>query len=78
MTARTTTLHIPIDDKVKAEAAEVLARIGLSFSDAVRLLLHRVIEEQGIPIALKVPNARTQAAMLEARRMMAARRRRSP
>ena len=53
-------------------AGEALAAIGLSVSDAVRILLKRVINEQAFPLELKVPNAQTRAAMEEARAMMAA------
>jgi len=38
---------------------------------AVRLFLHRVVAEQAFPLELKVPNARTRAAMEESRAMMA-------
>ena len=66
-------LHVRVDDAIKAQAADTLAAMGLSVSDAVRLFLHRVVAEQAFPLELKVPNAQTQAAMAEARAMMAAR-----
>jgi DNA-damage-inducible protein J len=43
-------------------------------SDAVRLLLNRVVAEQGFPLELKVPNAETRAAMQEVDEMLKARR----
>jgi DNA-damage-inducible protein J len=43
--------------------------MGLSVSDAVRILLKRVVNDQEFPLELKVPNARTRAAMKEARAM---------
>ena len=66
-------LHVRVDDAIKAQAADTLAAMGLSVSDAVRLFLHRVVAEQAFPLELKVPNAQTQAAMAEARAMTAAR-----
>lgn len=66
-------IHIRVDDKVKAEAAEALAAMGLSVSDAVRLLLKRVAAEQAFPLELKVPNAETRKAMVEARQLSQAR-----
>jgi DNA-damage-inducible protein J len=63
----TTMLHVRIDRKTKDEAAETLEHLGLSMSDAVRLFLHRVAAEQAFPLELKVPNAETRAAMIEAR-----------
>ena len=56
-----------VDREVKEEAAAVLAAMGLSVSDAVRLLLTRVAREKALPFAPLVPNAETVAAIREAR-----------
>ncbi|MBX9701476.1 MAG: type II toxin-antitoxin system RelB/DinJ family antitoxin [Acetobacteraceae bacterium] len=56
-----------IDEATKTEAAAVLAAMGLSLSDAFRLLLKRVVAEQRLPFAPLEPNAETVAAMREAR-----------
>ena len=56
-----------VDREVKEEAAVVLAAMGLTLSDAVRLLLTRVAREKALPFAPLVPNAETVAAMKEAR-----------
>jgi DNA-damage-inducible protein J len=56
-----------IDGQVKEEAAQVLAAMGLTVSDAIRLMLMRVAAEKALPFAVKVPNAATAAAMEEAR-----------
>jgi len=74
MTARTSMLHVRVDDETKAQATETLAAMGMSVSDAVRLFLRRVVADQAFPLELKVPNAETRAAMEESRSMMAARR----
>jgi len=57
-----------IDGAIKEEAAIVLAAMGLTVSDAVRLLLTKVAQEHALPFDLLVPNAETIAAMKEARR----------
>ncbi len=57
-----------IDSAVKEEAAAVLKEIGLTISDAVRLLLIRVAREKELPFEPLIPNAETIAAMEEARR----------
>ena len=57
-----------IDPSVKEEAAHVLAAMGLTVSDAVRLLLTRIATEKQLPFAPLVPNAETIAAIKEARR----------
>jgi len=56
-----------IDGAIKEEAAAVLATMGLTVSDAVRLLLTRVAREHALPFDPLTPNATTIAAMKEAR-----------
>lgn len=62
----TTMVHIRIDERMKTQATETLAAMGLSVSDAVRVFLTRVVAEQQLPFVLKVPNPETRAAMIEA------------
>ena len=73
MATQTSMLHIRVDDDIKDQATLALTAMGLSVSDAVRLFLRRVVVDQAFPLELKVPNAETQAAMLESRAMMASR-----
>ncbi len=56
-----------IDSAVKEQAAAVLATMGLTVSDAVRLLLTRVAHDHALPFDPLIPNAETVAAMREAR-----------
>lgn len=72
--AATAMLHVRVDEKIKAEAAETLGAMGLTVSDAVRVFLTRVVAEQQIPFAIKVPNAVTRSAMAEVDQMIASRR----
>lgn len=65
--AHSTMLHVRVDEETKAQASQALASMGLSVSDAVRILLKRVVTDQAFPLELKVPNAQTRAAMKEAR-----------
>ena len=60
-------LHIRVENDIKAQANEALASMGLSMSDAVRILLKRVVNDQAFPLELKVPNSATQSAMKESR-----------
>ncbi len=57
-----------IDEHIKEEAAAVLASMGLTVSDAFRLMLTRVAREKTLPFELVEPNAETIEAMKEARR----------
>jgi DNA-damage-inducible protein J len=57
-----------IDPLIKAEASAVLLAMGLTVSDAVRLMLTKVAKEHALPFDPLVPNQETINAMLEARR----------
>ncbi|MDE0166495.1 MAG: type II toxin-antitoxin system RelB/DinJ family antitoxin [Bryobacterales bacterium] len=70
MGAQNSMLHVRMDSELKRKATEALAETGLSASDAVRLLFHRIVADQAFPLELKVPNARTQRAMAESEEMM--------
>ena len=54
-----------IDSGLKEEANAALKAIGLSMSDFIRLALTRVAKEKAVPFKVKVPNAKTKAAMRE-------------
>ncbi len=56
-----------IDEHIKEEATVVLASMGLTVSDAFRLMLTRIAKEKALPFEPLVPNAETIAAMKEAR-----------
>ena len=57
-----------IDERVKEEATSVLDKMGLTVSDAIRMLLIRVAKEKALPFDVRIPNAETVAAIEEARR----------
>ncbi len=57
-----------IDDEVKREAAAVLRGMGLTVSDAVRLMLTRVAREKTLPFDVRTPNGATGEAMVELER----------
>ena len=57
-----------IDEHIKEEASAVLAAMGLTVSDALRMMLTRVAREQALPFDPMVPNATTIKAMRDARR----------
>lgn len=73
MTARTSMLHVRVDDALKTEAAEKLASFGLTVSDAVRILLTRVVKEGALPVGLTADSeaydawfrAKVQDALME-------------
>ena len=57
-----------IDGAIKEEVAAVLAAMGLTVSDAVRLLLTKVAQDKALPFEPLIPNATTIEAMKEARK----------
>ena len=63
-----TVVRARIDENVKEEVAAVLATIGLTVSDAFRLMMIRIARDKALPFEPLIPNAETIEAMMEARR----------
>lgn len=59
-----------IDEGLKNDATTVLAEMGLTVSDLMRITLTKVAKEKALPFDLNIPNAQTRAAMAEARTMI--------
>ena len=57
MAVQTSMLHVRVSDQVKNEAAAKLESVGLTLSDAVRILLTRIAREGGLPPGLVADNA---------------------
>ena len=66
--ASNTVVRARIDEHIKEEASVVLATMGLTVSDAFRIMLTRVAHEKALPFEPLVPNAVTLQAMKETRR----------
>jgi len=64
----TTMVHVRVDEKTKQRAAKTLAAMGISVSDAVRMLLVRVVAEKALPFEVKIPNPTTVKAIRAADR----------
>jgi len=54
-----------IDSATKERASDALEAMGLSISDAIRLLMVRVADERRLPFEVKVPNTTTRKAIAE-------------
>jgi DNA-damage-inducible protein J len=63
-----TIVRARIDGRIKEEAAVVLSAMGLTVSDAFRLMMTRIAAEKALPFEPLVPNAETIEAMKAARR----------
>ena len=68
MAVQNAVIRARIDEATKVQAAAVLAEIGLSLSDAFRLMVRRIASEKALPFEPLVPNAETIAAMEELER----------
>lgn len=64
----TAVVRARVNPHLKEEASTVLAAVGLTVSDAFRLLLVRIVRERALPFEPLTPNEETIAAMREVRR----------
>lgn len=60
-------LRVRIDPVLKQEAEDILAALGISATDAVRMFYQQIRIKHGIPFELRLPNEATIAAMKGAR-----------
>lgn len=65
MSTADTYVRARIDSETKIRATAALEAMGLSTSDAIRLLMRRVADEQRLPFDIKVPTATTRKAVSE-------------
>lgn len=65
--AANTVVRARIDEHIKEEAAAVLAAMGLTISDAFRIMLTRIAREKALPFEPFIPNEKTIKAMRQAR-----------
>lgn len=54
-----------IETSLKNDATAVLSAMGLTVSDAIRLMLVRVVADKALPFDVRIPNAETQTALRE-------------
>jgi len=62
-----TVVRARIDEQIKEEATVVLAAMGLTVSDAFRIMLTRVAREKALPFEPLIPNKKTMQAIKDAR-----------
>ena len=65
MSASDTYVRARIDTATKKRASDALEAMGLSISDAIRLLMMRIADEHRLPFEVKVPNATTRKAVAD-------------
>jgi DNA-damage-inducible protein J len=74
MAATTTMVHVRVDEHLKSQAAQTLASMGLTVSDAIRVFLTRVVADKELPFPLKAPNDTSRIAIAEANAIVKSRR----
>jgi DNA-damage-inducible protein J len=62
-----------IEPELKADGEAILAKLGLSASDVIRLTFRQIVARRGLPFDVKIPNDETLAAIKESRAMKIAR-----
>lgn len=65
MSTADTYVRARIDSDTKERAADALEAMGLSISDAIRLMLLRVADDRCLPFEVKAPNASSRKAIAE-------------
>jgi DNA-damage-inducible protein J len=65
MTTADTYVRARIDTDTKERAADALEAMGLSISDAIRLLMLRIADERRLPFEVKVPSKSSRKALAE-------------
>ena len=63
--AATAFVRARIDETLKDEAAAVLAEMGLTVSDLVRIVLTRVAKDKALPFEMRVPNKLTAKTLTQ-------------
>jgi DNA-damage-inducible protein J len=61
--AKTDTLRVQIEPKLKAEAERILDELGLDADDAIRVFYKQVVLRKGLPFDVAIPNEATRRAM---------------
>lgn len=58
-------IRVRVEPELKRETEAVLADFGISVSDAVTVFCRQIVLQRGLPFAVRIPNAETQAALAE-------------
>lgn len=65
--AKTATIRARVEPELKRQAEDLFSRLGLSVTEAITLFYKQVTLVQGLPFAVKLPNAETVEALRQAR-----------
>lgn len=70
--AKTATINMRVNPQVKSKAESIFSSLGMTLTEAINVFLHKSVMEGGLPFDVRQPryNAKTEAAMREARDIM--------
>jgi len=54
-----------LDEDILIEAKQILKTLGLNFTEAVNIFANMIVQEKGLPFAVKIPNKETLQAIKE-------------
>jgi DNA-damage-inducible protein J len=66
--AKSETIRARVEPRLKHDAEAVLDRLGMTPTEAITLFYKQVTLYRGLPFPIRIPNAATRKALLEARR----------
>lgn len=59
------TVRARVKPELKDQAVKILEQLGLSTTDAIKMLLHQIVLNNGLPFDIKIPNKETQKILKE-------------
>ncbi|MGH7656029.1 MAG: type II toxin-antitoxin system RelB/DinJ family antitoxin [Gemmatimonadaceae bacterium] len=65
--AKSAMIRARVEPDLKNRAEAILDKLGLSATTAITMFYRQILQKQGVPFELRIPNATTRKAMLDAR-----------
>ena len=68
MAGKTAQIYTRLEPDLKKRALRILNELGISTADAIRVYFQQIVDSNGIPFEVSIPNAKTRQAMNDARK----------
>ena len=65
---KTAVVHARMEPQTKSRAEGVLARLGITPTEAIRVFYRQIALRGGLPFSVAIPNGRTAATLRKSRR----------
>ena len=63
--SKTATITTRVEPELKRNAEDILEKLGVNTTDAITMFLSQVVLQRGLPFDVRIPNAKTRAAIRE-------------